>query len=109
MATRPNRPCSYPSCPHFAVERGRCHRHQVVRVDTRPSSSARGYDREWQRIRAEVLADQPWCSGCGGKAIEVHHIRALRQGGNHDRSNLTPLCLSCHRKVTAAERQAVTR
>ena len=107
MAHRPSRPCQHPGCPMLAVERGRCHVHRVKRIDTRPSSSARGYDREWQRIRTDVITEQPICQRCGVRpARDVHHIRPLRQGGTHDRANLVALCRGCHLSV---ERQAVTR
>ena len=111
MATKPHRPCQHPGCPSFAVERGRCHVHRIVRIDTRPSSEDRGYTSEWRRhIRPAVLAEHPICQRCNVKpARDVHHIRALRQGGTHDRANLLALCVSCHRKVTAAERQAALR
>lgn len=87
----------------------RCALHQsdLTRTDTRPSSSARGYDREWQRIRNTVMTEQPICQRCGVKpARDVHHLRPLRHGGTHDRANLVSLCRGCHLKV---ERQAVTR
>jgi len=92
---------------HTAHERGACER---KRPDHRPSPSLRGYDRRWQKIRGMVLAESPLCADPHGThaergevvlATEVHHIRPLRDGGTHRRSNLMPLCKSCHSKITA--------
>ena len=41
-------------------------------------------------------------SGMGG---EVHHIKALRDGGGNGASNLMLLCKSCHGLVDAARRK----
>lgn len=44
----------------------------------------------------------PVCAKCGryipwGKdGIDVHHIRALFDGGNNENDNLVPLCKQCH-------------
>ena len=108
MAIKPKRPCVHPGCAAFAIEgASRCVRHHRVRVDARPSSAARGYGAEWQERRKEVIDEHPICQRCGVKpARDVHHLRALRQGGTHERGNLIALCRSCHLSV---ERQAVTR
>ncbi len=63
----------------------------------RGSSTARGYDARWQRIRAYVLRLHPGCNRCPNKATEVHHIEPIEQGGAvYDLSNLEPLCHACH-------------
>lgn len=67
MPYRPLGPCSIPGCAKRAVRRGLCERHAVMhdahykaehpdtRSDTRPSAAARGYGKDWQAVRAQVL------------------------------------------------------
>lgn len=121
MAHRAGRQCAIPSCAGVATTGGRyCPRHTVAEtrptvanvpaVSSRPSPSARGYDRGWQRIRRRILASNPLCVHCreNGRvtlATEVDHIIPLRAGGTHDDSNLQPLCKSCHSRKTGAEKR----
>ena len=77
--------------------------------DTRPSASARGYDRRWQKIRKYILSRNPLCRECErlglvSIATDVHHIKPLRDGGTHEDYNLMPLCHSCHSTVTGREK-----
>ena len=54
---------------------------------------------QWPRVRREHLARQPVCQACGrSKALEVHHIQPLHEGGQElDPSNLITLCADpCH-------------
>lgn len=103
MARAPLLPCSVPGCPQIAVQQGRCAEHQRVRppAKPRPSSTARGYDRKWRRVRAMFLRRHPACELCGGEATEVHHMVPLAEGGTHAWANLQPLCKRCHSRVTA--------
>lgn len=103
MSQRVASPCSHPGCPNMAIPgTGRCAAHQrSPRRDDRLSPSARGYDREWQRIRAAYLRRNPWCVMCGARATQVDHILPLARGGTHDASNLESLCASCHSRKTA--------
>lgn len=106
--------CSWPGCP--AIVRGRyCQDH--TRADrqrqdaSRLPSSRRGYDAAWRRIRARVLAEQPWCS-CSTvttrvRTTEVDHVVPLAAGGTGARSNLIARCKSCHSAKTM--RQSVAR
>lgn len=60
------------------------------------------------RLRVEVLQDEPFCRKCASKAeqtvaTQVDHIVPLVQGGTEDRSNLQPLCDDCHEEKTSAE------
>ena len=87
--------CTEPGCPGVAVNRGRCAPHQRPRPKT-----AAQYGRPWQRLRREVLAQQPYCF-CGAVATEVDHIIALNRGGTNDRSNLIARCKRCHSAKTA--------
>jgi hypothetical protein len=60
MPHKPLRPCLYPGCVH-TVPKGYCEAHahyytpSVRPRDGRPFAAARGYDNNWQKIRAEVL------------------------------------------------------
>lgn len=72
----------------------------------RGSSSARGYDWRWRKIRAVVLAEEPLCRFCSEQgyvvsAEEVDHIDGNSR--NNDRANLRPLCRGCHSARTARD------
>ena len=58
------------------------------------------HNREWARIRQEVLDRDGWrCQNpaCGkAGALEVHHVIELQDGGTNDLENLRTLCRSCH-------------
>lgn len=74
----------------------------------RGSSTARGYDGKWRKIRARYLQVNQLCVECRkvGRYIpanEVHHIKALADGGTHDSDNLSSLCKSCHSSITAKD------
>ena len=66
----------------------------------------------WQNIRKRVLDAQPACVQCAAAGIvtpahPVDHIVPLWAGGTDARSNLQPLCKTCHsakNKVEAAAR-----
>lgn len=71
----------------------------------RPSASARGYDAEWRKLRAEHLARHPFCVRCGARAAEVDHkipvmIAPLRR---LDPTNLQSLCTNHHRRAKQSE------
>jgi len=107
VARRASRVCPIPGCANL-VPPGRaryCPPHErarQARVDAqRPTSAQRGYDGEWQRIRAVYLGEHPYCAECGAPATDVHHITPLRRGGTHDETNLKALCHACHSRVTA--------
>ena len=118
MPSAPKRHCLEPGCPEL-VDKGRCRAHQTQRYRQieryRGSSTARGYDVDWRRVRARVLAAEPRCRMCvaagrdieNGRvswATEVDHIIPLVQGGARlDRANLQPLCGRCHAEKTARE------
>ena len=102
MPTKP--PTLRPSHLPAPAERRRLHDAH------RGSSSARGYDRDWQRVREAVLREEPLCRFClaGGRVtpgFAVDHILSIR--GRPDlrltRSNLRTLCESHHNERTARE------
>lgn len=69
--------------------------------DQRLSSSKRGYDRKWSRIRAAKLKLNPWCEGDHAypvRAQVVDHKIPLSEGGSNESFNLQSLCNSCHNK-----------
>lgn len=75
--------------------------------DLRPSPSKRGYGAAWQKVRAAVLSDSPYCVMCQAegrmrKATCVDHVLSLERGGTNDRENLQPLCHPCHSRKTVA-------
>ncbi len=45
-------------------------------------------------MRAEVLADEPFCwvPGCGAPSTTVDHLIPVAAGGTHQRSNLRGCC-----------------
>lgn len=110
MANKLKTPCTYPGCPGFAVEHGRCeqHKRQEQRQYDRARGSAarRGYDARWRRVRAMVLAEEPLCREClrQGRVVpatDVHHIDGNVR--NMRRENLEPLCHECHSRIGARE------
>ncbi|MEM1287129.1 MAG: HNH endonuclease signature motif containing protein [Pseudomonadota bacterium] len=80
----------------------------------RPSSSARGYDRRWERERAAYLKVHTRCVRCSAPATVVDHV-IPHKGDKRllwDRSNWQALCASCHssHKQRAERRtQAIAR
>ena len=61
---------------------------------------------KWQRLRAQVLAEQPLCAHCGCRGLTVPATDVDHKDGNpgnNDRSNLEGLCHECHSTKTAAD------
>ena len=96
--TRASKPCSQPGCPSLQP----CPDHPAKRrqPDDRPSAAARGYDRNWRRIRAAYLKKHPCCVECGEPATEVDHRTSLADGGTHEWRNLQSLCKRHHSQKT---------
>ena len=74
----------------------------------RGSASARGYDRTWQKLRLQVLAQEPLCRFCALDGIVttadvVDHIKAVRDRPDLrlDPDNLRSLCKPHHDAHTA--------
>ncbi len=116
MPHRPPHPCAHPGCS-VLVDGGesRCpeHRRQATREreQRRESSTARGYDYAWQRLRRRKLQVDPLCVGfkSQGRASlgqEVDHIIPLSQRPDLRLvwENLQSLCGRCHAAKSAAER-----
>lgn len=73
----------------------------------RPSSTKRGYDGVWAKLRALFLKLNPLCSapGCGEKATDVDHIEDVRSRPDLRLvwSNLRSFCHACHSRRTAKD------
>ena len=85
-------------------------RRQAQQEARRASSTARGYGRQWRKVRAAHMASQPLCVRCSEnnlivKGEAVDHIIPHKgdMGLFWDRSNLQTLCHSCHNRKTATE------
>jgi len=69
---------------------------------TRGNAQDRGYDGDWQKLRAYYLRRHPLCERCEGDgrttvAVLVHHIVPISDGGARlDERNLMALCVACH-------------
>ena len=52
----------------------------------------------WARIRRNILDRDCWrCKACGKAGfLEVHHVKALDDGGTNEAGNLLTLCRGCH-------------
>lgn len=105
MPNRPLSPCAVRTCRGRATNGRYCvdHAHlnkQSRKPDTRPSASARGYDRKWQRIAAAHKKAHPHCVVCGEPVEHTDHIVPRSQGGSDKWENLQSLCHSCHSQKT---------
>lgn len=100
MAQAPKRRC--PHCPQYMP----CEKHSGQADRERGSSTERGYDRAWQRLRRAFLAEYPLCMDCSPRvtvATEVHHVRKVRDYPQLrlEWSNLMACCRACHQIRTA--------
>jgi HNH endonuclease len=111
LPRKPKRPCSYSGCPNLTDGRF-CEKHQkeenkrYEKYDRNPVVRRR-YGRVWKRVRDAYVKEHPFCEECFKKKIlvpveEVHHIKPLSEGGNHNKSNLISLCKSCHARIHAS-------
>ena len=107
MPYRAPRPCRERGCPNYGVRRGWClvhaQQHEQEYDQHRGSSSARGYDEAWHKLRTEYLREHPNCVMCGEASTDVHHILPRNKGGTDDWSNLEALCHVCHSRITQKE------
>ncbi|MFD6970149.1 HNH endonuclease [Streptomyces sp. NPDC059949] len=55
------------------------------------------YDYQWQKVRAEAIKLQPYCSFCGtDRDLTGDHILPLKDGGKNTLDNVRVLCRSCN-------------
>lgn len=109
------RVCATPGCPAISADPycPACEAKRPKRVDTRPSSTVRGYGPRWQRYAHDYRAQHPWCRQCAregrrSRTQAVDHIRPVtgpQDPGFWEASNHQPLCRSCHAVKTQAEGQ----
>ena len=111
----PPRPCAQPGCPKLVTTGSRCPEHQRAlwksQDISRPSPSARGYGRAWQKLRQQILArDGGVCTvpGCGEAATEVDHVIPKHAGGTDAPENLASTCRRHHATKTGTERQRLS-
>lgn len=112
MPRRPLHACKAPRCPNLTSGRY-CDDHAVLdrRADDRPSASERGYDRDWQALRAAHLRDHPLCEPhgrqgrvCADRLVVDHKIP--HRGDRRlllDPDNLETMCKPLHDAKTARE------
>src|SRR5688572_4286356 len=116
---RPQRPClGSPTCPNLVTSGGRCPEHRQEAERVKGSRIARGYDKDWIRLR-EWFVRQPenvlcrMCQAAGRTTLttEVDHVipfNGLRDPLRLAVSNLQGLCADCHRKKTAGRRSKMS-
>ena len=115
MPWKPKHNCTYPGC-HTLVESGqsRCPTHTIaVRAQydaRRGTSTERGYNARWRRLRQWFLNSHPLCAECNRNGIltaasVVDHIMPHRgdMALLYDQANLQSLCTTCHNRKTATE------
>ena len=106
------KPCHQPGCPYLTTGTW-CEAHQPSRLEEsrrdvarRGTSRARGYDRDHERLRDQVLKEEPFCRVCLMPTVIADHIVPIAWGGARlDRANLQGLCFSCHEKKKAKEKK----
>jgi 5-methylcytosine-specific restriction protein A len=111
----PLRPCLKTGC-NKKVRSGYCPEHQrekyKLQDEQRGTSTERGYDATWQKLRKLKLATNPLCELCLKKGIvepatEVDHKIPIAKWpeGRLIWENLQSLSKSCHSRKTLAENQ----
>jgi 5-methylcytosine-specific restriction protein A len=120
MPIAPRRPCSSQPCSGFAAEgTSKCAKHKASTAQTydrsRGTSSSRGYDSKWRRVRLLALdRDMHVCQMClkmkpnpiYTPAQHVDHITPFNGKDDPlrlDLDNLQSLCQSCHNRKTILE------
>lgn len=76
-----------------------------------PQQVKRIRGRAGQRLRHQVLSEEPLCRRCDEQGLVTasaiaDHIVPLSQGGTNDRSNFQGLCVPCHDEKSKAESAA---
>lgn len=91
--------CLQPGCS-TRVERGYCREHKPRILYN---------DRRWKALRRQVLAEEPVCRICRDAwTHDVDHIETVKARPDLKlvRENLQGLCISCHSRKSAGEREA---
>jgi len=99
--------CSTSGCANTATKHGKCGTHYTPKKDARTrSSTQRGYNGQWRKIRKIVLGREPLCRFCYASGVittaeVVDHIDG--NSSNNNLVNLRPLCKRCHDKRTGRD------
>lgn len=108
MPNRPAKACLTHGCR--VLVRGsasRCPEHARAKESARGSSTSRGYDAEWRRLRGAHLSAHPMCShpACDLIATDVDHVTPHRGDDRLrlDPDNLQSLCHGHHSSKTVAQ------
>jgi|ERR1035438_705761 5-methylcytosine-specific restriction protein A len=111
MPTAAPKACICQPCPNLAEYRGRCREHARRAEIARGTTTERGYNGDWQRLRNAKLATDPVCqirTHCKGLvASEVDHIVPIRVRPDLrlEWSNLQSACKRCHSAKTLSEQR----
>src|SRR5262245_32278620 len=99
--------CSEPGCSN-RVAKGRCAAHARDREGRRPNLELRKlyHTARWCRLRAVVLAEQPFCPECDAEGVtvasrDVHHREKATPDNFFVQANLQALCIRHHSLHTA--------
>ena len=118
MPYKPKKPCARSRCSNlthgkYCEEQKGLHKVSIRynrKKDTRPTSTKRGYDYSWRKIRGIVLKDKPLCWFCGRVyATEVHQVPDYVSGTCHWNYQLIPACKKCHNRETAKRKKGNRR
>lgn len=86
-------------CSALIASGSRCSDCKSAHERSRGTSTERGYGYEWQKIRAQVLSEEPVCAVCGtDKDLTVDHVISRHDDGTDERSNLRTLCFFHNRQ-----------
>jgi 5-methylcytosine-specific restriction protein A len=106
-------PCSYPNCPEVTRDQycSTHKKHVAKQYDRiRGSSTKRGYDYRWRKVRKWFLRENPLCVEClkekrAISATVVDHISPHKGDLSlfWDQSNWQALCKRCHDIKTVKE------
>lgn len=90
----------------------RCARMRQANIRT-PTKRQLQNSAQWRKLRAEKIAQHPWCWQClredkeRVRATEVHHLKPLTDGGQLivPLNELVSLCRTHHAQATVAEKK----
>lgn len=113
-------PCRWPGCPNIQDPKGQGYCREHLRehwkqdAKRRGSARQRGYTKQYERTREQVLGRNPVCAVClvEGRvtvATITHHIVPLSEGGSNRADNLLPVCKDCHDRLHSARGQELLR
>lgn len=122
MPTRARKPCAHGGCRALVRGSTYCSAHAQLHTRARSradraqrgTTSELGYDRIWQKVRAQHIAWSPLCVMCKARgwavrAKDVDHIIPFEGRTDPlrlDPDNLQSLCRACHNAKTGRERVA---